>query len=164
MKVCGVRGGNLYDLEDGGEHDGIFVLPSRLRHVVWIRPGSVVIAQVTNTPDVVSSTGKPIVRNRRASGEIVHALLPDQVRHLRSGPAWPQAWYDVVDVKGSDDAGCRQEDPKDRNAYNVSSGDDRRTRSASEGNDSESSLEKNLNFQWTCPSPRDNESDESDGE
>jgi hypothetical protein len=83
MRVAGVCGENTYELEDGGGCRELFTLPNRLRHVVFIRPGSYVLALRDD---------ELVVRGARIIGEIQAAILDTHLAELRLHPRWPPAF------------------------------------------------------------------------
>jgi hypothetical protein len=79
MRVAGVRGENTYELENGAGCKDLFSLPNRLRHVVFIRPGSFVLA---GSDDSVGLKSK-------IKGEIAAVVLDLHLHELRKHPRWP---------------------------------------------------------------------------
>lgn len=102
MRVHAAQGGNLYSLEAGTSHDHsdkkspeLYVLPKKLRHVIYIKTGSFVIAKSYQT------------KRGKIMGEIVEALLDDHVKALKKTDRWPESFGgdenvdDAVEAKDS---------------------------------------------------------------
>lgn len=79
MRVTGVRGENIYELEAGDGSLALYSLPSRLRHVVFIRPGSYVLAEAD---EARAAKGK-------VSGDIDAVVLDLHLAEMRRHPRWP---------------------------------------------------------------------------
>jgi hypothetical protein len=86
MRVVGVRGENTYELDDGYEGRHLYTLPRRLRHVVFIRPGSYVLAL---RDDQLAERGSKIV------GEIQTAILDTHLAELRKHLRWPPVFAKI---------------------------------------------------------------------
>lgn len=81
MKVVAVRGQNLYDLSDSDGTVQVFNMPTRLRHVVFAKPGSFVFARVDKT------RAEGVVK-----GDIEAVILDQFLSSLRKKPYWPQSF------------------------------------------------------------------------
>lgn len=88
MKVVSVRGQNLYDLSDEHANVQVFELPSRLRHVVFVKPGNYVFARVDNT------------RAQGAiKGDIEVVILDRFLNSLQKSDSWPASFKPKTHVK-----------------------------------------------------------------
>lgn len=91
MRVCAAAGGNLYELE--GERQtsakeprrALYFLPKRLRHIVYIRRGSFVIAKNND-----EAYGKVV-------GEITAALLDEHIKTMKKTEDWPECFTEAKD-------------------------------------------------------------------
>jgi translation initiation factor IF-1 len=79
MRVARVCGENTYELETADGERALYSLPSRLRHVVFIRPGSYVLALAD---PVRAARGK-------LHGDIEAVVLDMHLANLRRHPRWP---------------------------------------------------------------------------
>lgn len=75
------RGQNLYDLQDANGKVAIFELPKKLRHVVFIRPGTFVFSR----PDVTRREGA-------VRGDIEVVILDCYLPAMRKSEFWPPAF------------------------------------------------------------------------
>lgn len=78
MRVAHCRGQNLYDAQDACGFIQTFELPKRLRHLVFIRPGSYVFARIDET------RGEGVVK-----GDIEVVILDCFLPALRKTDYWP---------------------------------------------------------------------------
>lgn len=81
MKVSHTHGQNLYGLEDEAGKVSVFELPKKLRHVVFIRPGTFVFAR----PDATRRKGA-------VQGDIEAVVLDCFLSELRKADFWPSAF------------------------------------------------------------------------
>ncbi|KAA8496953.1 hypothetical protein FVE85_0682 [Porphyridium purpureum] len=102
-------GANMYDVRvceqatsglELGEARALYVLPKRLRNVVWIRAGSLVFIE------------RYVAAEGGAMGEITHVLMPHQLRHLESS----RNWTDPVRLIYSRQSGQAQSQAPEKNA------------------------------------------------
>lgn len=117
MRVVAARGANAYDLVSAAGARGLYDLPARLRHVVFIRPGSTVL--------VLERRGESKVR-----GDIDAVVLGVHLKEMRKDKLWPAAWRQP---RGGD-----EEDGGEVVEGAVVEGEQ-------EGSDSESEIEANPN-------------------
>lgn len=68
------RGGNIFEATTGDEFY-LVQLPNRFRKSLWIKPGSIVIVELVD-------------ESSKVRGEIVHVLLPDEVKERRKSASW----------------------------------------------------------------------------
>lgn len=92
MRVRTVCGENAYELEAPDGVRGLFVLPSRLRHVVFIRPGSLVLA-LRNEGGVKT----------KVCGDIDAVVLDVHMSALRRHPLWPEEFGGADGVEGEEE-------------------------------------------------------------
>lgn len=97
MRVARVCGENVYELEGGDGARGLYALPARLRHVVFIRPRSLVLA-----------ARDPAARGAVA-GDIEAALLDCHLPELRRHPRWPPRFAEGGTGGGGGDGGGEEE-------------------------------------------------------
>lgn len=72
----------MYELEDGAFGRSLYMLPRRLRHVAFIRPGSYVLVDEDEQKNDDS----------KIRGQISSVILAEHVRELRGRPEWPDAF------------------------------------------------------------------------
>ncbi|KAI9017735.1 putative RNA-binding protein EIF1AD-like protein [Gaertneriomyces semiglobifer] len=60
-------------------------LPTRFRKSIWIKKGNYAIIEIDSQPTT------------KIVGEIVHVLLPDNVKYLKSENLWPEEFLDAPD-------------------------------------------------------------------
>lgn len=70
------RGSSIFEVFDG-QNAFLAQLPNRFRKTLWIKPGSIV---VTEKLDVEEGS--------KVLGEIIHVLLPEEVKEWRKRPDW----------------------------------------------------------------------------
>lgn len=87
----------MYELEGGDGSRALYTLPSRLRHVVFIRPRSHVLA----LPDPARAARGKVV------GDIDAVVLDAHLAELRRHPLWPPRFAEGGKAGGDrDDVGC----------------------------------------------------------
>lgn len=95
--VC-ARGENNYEVEDACGAKGLYQLPKRLRHVVFIRRGSFVFVREDDTR-----------REGRVRGDIEVVVLGGFLGLLRKEPYWPERFREEGVVEEAADEGEGQE-------------------------------------------------------
>ena len=131
MRVAGARGENLYDVEDGNGNSFVFVLPKRLRHVVFIRKGSFVFARHDNTR-----------RDGTVRGDIETVILDCHLSALQREPFWPALFL----RKGNLEVSAPEVPPNIENIAQNKSASQKDTQEKGGASESESSEDELMNM------------------
>jgi probable RNA-binding protein EIF1AD len=84
-KVLAPRGNNLFTVTLENTTEVIIALPLRFNNFYWIKTGSFVIIEQVDT-------------KTKVWGDIMHVLLPEQVKYIKTKNLWPVSFSaDVVE-------------------------------------------------------------------
>lgn len=75
VRVVTMRGGNIVEIVDSSKREGLALLPTKFRRLIWIKRGDYLI---------VSSGG-----DDKVSFIVRSVLYPKQIKHLKDEKLWP---------------------------------------------------------------------------
>ncbi|KAI8816423.1 uncharacterized protein EV422DRAFT_545955 [Fimicolochytrium jonesii] len=91
-KILNNKGGGNYEVAlPNTVHSATVSMPQKFRNVVWVKRGSYVLVEL----------GGEESRAARVDGEILHVLMPDQVKHIKNQGLWPSEFMANGHASGS---------------------------------------------------------------
>nr|CAG8461187.1 2211_t:CDS:2 [Entrophospora candida] len=102
VRILNNRGKNLFEIEYPDGTTTLSILPSKFRNIVWVKRGGYVIMS-------------PVESDNKIGGEIIHVLLPEHVKNLKSEGIWPKEFKNkdeplIANNDGDNDRLSRDDD------------------------------------------------------
>ena len=100
-RVRAPRGGNVLEVTCGDGSEGLAILPTRFRKLVWVKRGDyLIVSGATSDIEVGQDGSVGAVRYR-----VSHILYKDQVRHLKNAGLWPAIFEETPEAQAAEDTG-----------------------------------------------------------